>query len=389
MSARGWLFHPSLMIMGRLSRRAIPIASISLLVLASACGSTGETDNAAPSTTAPGGISVRYPDPAWPLADPSSLGLDPTRLDAVGDYLDEFGSNCMVVIRDGWLVDARSWNGSTPDTDQETFSVSKSVTGTLIGIAQGDGLLDIDDPASKYIEEWRGTASATVTIKNLLSMDSGRAWDAQTDIVQLTFVEPDKTQFAIGLGQQYPPGTKWDYSSSAVQTLQRVLETATGQTVEDFAQARLFRPIGMTATINRDAAGNALMFMGTQASCVDLARFGYLALHDGRWQDDQVVPKGWFPTSTAASQELNAAYGYLWWRNSNGRWPTRSGDVVDDGSYSWPDAPADTFSADGLASQLVIVVPSEDLVIVRLGPAESPNEPEVVGNKILQLLLPD
>ena len=145
----------------------------------------------------------------------------------------------------------------------------------------------------------------------------------------------------------------------------------------------------MTATINRDPAGNALMFSGTQASCIDLARFGYLALHDGRWRDDQVVPAGWFVTSASASQELNTAYGYLWWHNSNGRRPTRSGEVVDDGSYAWPDAPSDTFSAEGTASQLVIVVPSEDLVIVRLGPAESPNQPEVVGNKILQLLLPE
>ena len=220
-------------------------------------------------------------------------------------------------------------------------------------------------------------------------MDSGHTWDFQTDVVQLTFVEPDKTQFSIGLGQQYPPGTKWDYSSSAVQTLQRVIETATGQTVQEFAQARLFEPIGMTATIKPDATGNALMFSGTQASCTDLARFGYLALHDGRWQGNQVVPAGWFPASTRASQELNTAYGYLWWHNSNGRRPTRSGDVVDDGTYSWPDAPPDTFSAEGLASQLVIVVPSENLVIARLGPAESPNEPEVVGNQILGLLLPD
>jgi CubicO group peptidase (beta-lactamase class C family) len=145
----------------------------------------------------------------------------------------------------------------------------------------------------------------------------------------------------------------------------------------------------MTATIERDATGNALMFTGTRASCTDLARFGYLALHDGRWQDRQVVPEGWFPDATAASQALNTAYGYLWWHNSNGRWLARDGEVVDDGRYSWPDAPADTFSAEGLASQLVIVVPSEDLVVVRLGPPESPNQPEVVGNKILQLLLPD
>jgi len=136
-----------------------------------------------------------------------------------------------------------------------------------------------------------------------------------------------------------------------------------------------------------DQAGHTMTFMGLEATCLDLARFGYLALHQGTWGDEQVVSREWFEAATSPSQGLMSPYGYLWWLNDDGRRMTRSGEVIDDGSFSWPDAPADTFSAEGTASQLLIVVPSEDLVVVRLGPASAPTEPEVVGNEILRRLL--
>ena len=112
--------------------------------------------------------------------------------------------------------------------------------------------------------------------------------------------------------------------------------------------------------------------MGGQASCQDLARFGLLALNEGTWDGEQVVSADYLREATHPSQDLNTVYGFLWWLNSDGRRVAGldgAGDpVVDDGDVAWPDAPPDTYAAQGLGGQLAIVDPSEGLVITRLGP---------------------
>jgi CubicO group peptidase (beta-lactamase class C family) len=143
----------------------------------------------------------------------------------------------------------------------------------------------------------------------------------------------------------------------------------------------------MTSTINRDPAGNTLAFMGGQASCQDLARFGLLALHEGEWDGEQVVSADYVREATRPSQDLNSTYGFLWWVNSDG--PRVAGldgtsdPLVDDGSWAWPDAPPDTYAAQGLGGQLSIVIPSEGLVVSRLGPSSS----EGSTNEIVGILL--
>src|SRR5690606_33396857 len=123
---------------------------------------------------------------------------------------------------------------------------------------------------------------------------------------------PDQTQFAIDLSQTHPPNTWWEYNNSAIQTLERVLEVATGQDVEAFAQANLFQPIGMNVSMGRDLVGNPQTYMGLSASCRDLARFGYLYMQNGKWAGgQQVVPVPWVAESVAPSTSLNSAYGFM------------------------------------------------------------------------------
>lgn len=289
-----------------------------------------------------------FPGEEWDTAEPADLGLDPAPLADLATYLGDNQSSCMVVVKGGKVVAQEHW-AMGPDDNAEVFSASKSVTSTLVGIAQADGALSIDDPASDYIEEWKGTPSESVTIRNLVSNDSGRHYDFETDYTQMAIVEQDKTAFAIGLDQQHEPGTHWDYNNSAIQTLERVLEVSTGEDMEAFAQERLFEPIGMTSRIRRDGAGNPLAFMGVQAGCEDMARFGYLFLRGGRWGDEQIVPSEWVTEATAApSQDLNERYGFLWWRGFEG-------------------LPDDAYAALGLGNQIVLVLPSQDMVLVRIG----------------------
>lgn len=295
--------------------------------------------------------SATFPGDTWERVSPSEVGLTDEGAAAIGEFGDATGSGCVAVVRDGrlaveWYAD--DWDAST---DLENFSATKSVSATIVGIAQDRGLLDIDDPASDYIAEWIGTDSEAVTIRNLLSNDSGRFYEFDTDYVQMP-TAPDRTAFAVGLDQQHEPGTHWEYNNSAIQTLEAVLDTAVDGSVEEFVQAELFEPLGMDVSYNLDQAGNIPTFFGLQAGCVDMARFGWMARHEGRWRDRQIVSADYMREATRSSQDLNPSYGFLWWTNHDG---------------SWGAAPDDAFAALGLGDQVTLVMPSLDMVVVRIG----------------------
>jgi CubicO group peptidase (beta-lactamase class C family) len=303
---------------------------------------------------------VAFPGEDWETTTPEDAGLDPAPLAQLATVLEGERSSCMTVVHDGEVVYEEGWMGADPETDDEVWSATKSVTSTLVGIAQEEGLLEIDQPVSDYVEEWVGTDSEDVTIRNLLSNDSGRYYDFQNDYVSMALQAPDKTAFAIGLDQQHPIGEHWEYNNSAIQVLEQVLEEATGEDVADYAQEHLFTPTGRTSEMTHDRAGNTLAFMGVQASCHDLARFGHLFLNEGSWDGEQVVPADWVEQATSPSQELNPDYGFLWWL-----YPEGSVVVPDDA----PAPPPPAYAALGLGGQIVLVVPDDDLVVVRMGPA--------------------
>lgn len=334
------------------------------LVGGAACSSTdrSSTTSSPESTT----DAATFPGAEWQRTDASAAGLDAARLDALQQFLADQKSDCMAVIKDGQVVRDAYWNGSDATTPHEVFSVTKSITSMLVGIAQADGTLSIDQPASTYITEWKGTASAGVTIRDLLANASGRFWSVASDYNDLIRA-PDKTGYAIGLSQPDPPNTVWNYNNSAIQTLDAVLSRATGEPTADFARDRLFEPLGMTTTMSRDSAGNTLTFMGAKATCLDLARFGLLLLHEGDWQGRAVVPASYVDAATTTSTPLNAAYGYLIWLNQPGLIRGALGTPAQ--GPIWPDAPTDAFAALGLGGQTVLVVPEQGLVITRIGPA--------------------
>jgi len=363
------------------------VALLAVGVLAAACSSGGDDDGSAGAgdagahTTAPAD-DVVYPGDSWDRGDAAEAGFDTTVLDRVGAAAEASGSTCMVVTKDGEVVDERYWGAGAADVPREAFSVTKSITSTLVGIAQDRGDLDVGQPASDFITAWQGTPSADVTVEDLLSNDSGRHWDLATDYVQLVRA-PDKNAFGIGLAQDVPPGQTWAYNNSAIQTLSAVLEGAVGESPQDFAATELFEPIGMAdSQMTLDGAGNTVTFMGLQTTCLDLARFGYLLLHGGAWDGDQVVSQDYVEQATGrSSTELNAGYGWLFWLNRPGRLagPIQAttgqpgGDVAD--GQLVPGAPEDVFWALGFNDQVVAVIPSEGVVAVRMGdkaPAGAP-----------------
>lgn len=335
-----------------------------------------------PSTTAPN-RPADMPGVNWGHTDAVAAGFDPAALDALAEQSQVAGSACTVIVRDGRVVDERYWGDADADTRLPAYSVTKSLTALLVGIAQDDGALATTDRVADYVTEWNGTDSAEVTIEDLLSNDSGRQWDAATDYREMALGAHDKTAFAIALGQDAPPGESWAYNNSAVQVLSRVLETATGQDPATYAAERLFGPIGMTnSAMTHDASGHATTFAGMQTTCLDLARLGVLALNEGAWGDTTVVDQGFVRTATRRpSQSLNTAYGWLWWLNQPG--PIASPRIATTGRGAAgtlvgplaPGLPSDVFWAIGLQSQIVAVIPSEGVVAVRMG-AAPPNRTE-------------
>lgn len=366
------------------------LAALAALASSGACSSSGSTDRAAegskdPEATAtsttldspdePEGV---FPGDEWETITAADAGMDQAVLDDVAAQAELGDSNCLVVTRDGRLVDEWYWNDTGPQSTQEVFSASKSFTSVLVGIASDDGDLKVQDSASKWIPEWAGTPSEAVTVEHLLNNTSGRFQDFDTDYIQMAAQAPDKTAFSIGLDQQSDPGTTWVYNNAAIQTLEAVLNSATGQDVAEFAQQRLFDPLVMADSgWARDQAGNPMTFMGVQSTCRDMARFGLLALNRGNWDGDQVVSQDWMDRSTGdSSQDINSAYGWLWWLNRPG---TVLGDDTASGNADSPDesqlvggAPEDMYFAQGLGGQVIAIDPGTRTVVVRLGPSTYP-----------------
>lgn len=367
--------------------RALPAlaALVALGLVAAACSGGDDVggDAGAATTEAAAADDAVYPGDEWAEAGAAEMGFDPAVLDEIAATAEQAGSSCLVVTRKGEMVGQWYWDGSDAATTHEVFSVTKSITSTLVGLAEADGDLDITDPASQYIPEWEGTESAEVTVQNLVSNDSGREWSLGIDYGQLPGA-PDRTAFAVALGQDAPPGTTWAYNNSAIQTLDQVLRTATGEDVADYAEEHLFAPIGMDdSRMTQDGSGSTATFFGLQSTCEDLARFGYLFLRNGAWDGEQVVPEQWVEDATGApSQELNASYGYLWWLNRRGPMGNpaqattgEAGGNVEEGQMV-PGAPEDMFWALGLGNQVVAVDPGSETVVVRIGAGPQEGRPE-------------
>ncbi len=349
---------------------AVAVAAAVLTACSGSAGSPGET----PTSTPPASPSAAAP--AWERATPASAGFDPARMREVVQEANRARSSCYAVVRDGELVVEDYWRGGSAEQAKQAFSVTKSVVSTLVGMAQDRGLLAIDQRASRYITEWRGSPSATVTIRNLLANDSGREWATETDyggLLQAT----DQTAYAVGLSQTSRPGETWAYNNAAIQTLDRVLREATGRSPAELADEWLFEPLGMThSRMSGDRSGSSTgTFSGLQSTCLDLARFGMLFAQQGRWEGEQLVSKAWVREAVgSASQSLNAGYGLLWWVNRSGelRGPVNQTDlgappgVIAVGRIV-PDGPPDMFAALGFGGQVVAVDPGSRTVVVRMG----------------------
>lgn len=350
---------------------------ISALLIAAAC-SDGGSEIAERLAAQQAAANAVYPGANWAQGNAEELGFNPSTLEEIAAQADP-QTNCLLVTRHGEIVGEWYYNGWDENSTELVMSVTQAYASTLVGIAQDEGHLDVDDRVSQYIPEWTGTPSADVTIRDLLSHTSGRESTnsiGNTQLHQALITAPDPGRFAVGLSQDHPRGTVWSQNLPAIELLNPILQAATGRDPAEYAQEKLFDPIGADHTrFTQNGAGFTWMHSFLETSCRDAARFGYLFLRQGNWNGNQVVSSDWVNEATNPSQDLNRGWGHLWWLNEPGSLVSIDNVLTPDYEEPSdlrlvPEAPEDMYWALGFQGRFIQVHPATDTVVVRLGGSE-------------------
>lgn len=290
----------------------------------------------------------------WETKSVSELNWNENELQSLLDYLDEKNSKSFMILHEGKIVVEAYFNGHTSTSPWYWASAGKTLTTAVTGIAQEEGLLSIDDKVSDYIGT--GWTSAPldkenlITCKNLLSMTSGLNDGLGDDI------SASNLQYLADAGQ------RWVYHNVYVK-LQDVVEGASNQSWNTYFNTSLKNKIGMTgAWID---SNNFNVYWSTTRS---MARFGLLAYANGKWENDQIIPKAYLEDAVTTSQNLNQAYGYMWWLNGKSTFRLPQSQIEFNGALI-SNAPSDMYCALGRDDQKIYVVPSKKLVVIRMGEA--------------------
>lgn len=281
-------------------------------------------------------------------------------------------SDAVVVIRDGELIYEHYAGPTRAETPHLTWSVSKSLLASVLGVAYGEGRFKLDDAVSRYYPPFDGHPN--VRLDHLLHWASGLAWEEdyeyaplKSSVVAMLYTRgrDDMAAFAANHPLDAVPGKRFRYSSGDSNVLSAALRGMVGkQAYADYPWTALFEPLGIRSAVwETDAAGT---FVGSSYSYLtarDLARVGLLMQRDGRWGERQLLPKDWVAFNRKPFADYrsdpekpgDAVPGGHWWLNAQ----------LAGAAKPWPDAPEDAFAALGHWGQALYVLPSQKLVIVR------------------------
>ena len=269
-------------------------------------------------------------------------------------------TRALIVLYDGSIVAEQYAPGFNKDTPLIGWSMTKGVTGALVGILVKEGKLSLED--RNLLPQWESDRRKEITLKQLLQMNSGLEFreyceDPFADCPQMLFNTKNMATYAASKPLIKEPGTDWDYASGTTNILSGIIRKAVGGTDLDyftFPHRALFDRLGMsTAVIETDTAGNFVGSSYMYASARDWARFGLLYMQDGVWENQRILPEGWVEFSRTSATIARGRYGAHFWLLPN---------------YSKQKLlPQDLFMADGYQGQSVIIIPSRKLVVVRLG----------------------
>ena len=274
---------------------------------------------------------------------------------------DKLGTVAYVVIKNDSIIFEEYWNGYSSDSSSNSFSMAKSWISTLVGIAIKEGKIEsINQKACDFLPEFCEGDNSKITIKHLLTMSSGLDWDEDYhDPLGQTaeaYFAPNLKKQMMRLKAVEPPGEIFKYHSSCSQLLAFIVESATGQSVNEYTSEKLWKPMGAKhpALWNTDTKrGDEKAFCCINSNARDFARLGKLYMNQGNWNGTQLLDSNYVKEATSVSNLLdedgnkNVNYGYQFWiANRKG---------------------LDVYYTRGLWGQYVICIPEKDMIIVRLG----------------------
>ena len=297
---------------------------------------------------------------------PIDLGLD------VDAYMGQQRHAGLIIVQDGRIRFERYALGYGAEGRWTSFSVAKSITSTLVGAAMRDGhIKSLDDRAATYVPALGDSRLDAVTIRQLLTMTSGIAWnedydDPRSDVALFNRQKPVPGEdiavsYMKSLPREAPPGSKWVYKTGETNLIGIVVSSATGQSLSEYLSEKIWKPFGMEADAlwMLGSTGHEIAGCCISARLRDYARFGLFMLDGGIADGQQVLPDGWIADATTGKEDVGIpgrGYAYQWWTN-------------DDGSYS----------AQGIYGQGIFIDPSRRLVVASNGNWPVANDPDGIG----------
>jgi CubicO group peptidase (beta-lactamase class C family) len=330
----------------------LPAVALVVSAVLSACGAAAPTPTPPPPPTPTPGFpgEVYWPTTEWRTTTPEEQGIDSAQLLRALEHVDEAGINLrsLTVIRNGYVVLEAYYQPWTADHKYHVYSVAKSVTGALVGIAIEEGYIkDVNEPILSFFPgvtvKHRDANKEAITVEDSLTMRPGL--DCADEKLKFAMeASEDWVQFALDLPMASPPGEKLVYCGAGIHLLSAIVGKATGMSASSYAQTRLFDPIGIAASeIDwwADPQGVSLGGYGLNLKPRDMAKLGLLLQRGGKWDDKQVIPEKWVATASAVHSpgDNDKNYGYTLWV-----YPTY-------------------FAAEGLGEQMIQIVNDRDMVV--------------------------
>ena len=331
-----------------------------------------------------------WPTDGWRACRPEEVGMDSIGLMAVYGYAANPNLNTegLIIIKKGYIVGEAYFQGFSPSTRHDSYSVAKSFSSALIGIAVDRGLIStVDEKIYCFFSQWQtpntDTLKQSISIEHVLQMGTGLEWKEDnyyegfeaTDVYAM-IQSNDHLEFVLNKPINDPPGTIWRYSTGNSALLSGVIEYTSGATAYNFARENLFNKIGTMGIIwDHDRAGHTITGFGIHATVREFAKFGYLYQNYGEWDGEQVVSRAWIEKSMQPVTERVHYYGYHWWRKS-----------VFQG-HDESNVPENTMIAWGIYTQQIFIMPDEEIVIVRVGNDPNPSEDDWKEIEFLTLVL--
>lgn len=313
----------------------------------------------------------------WDTISPAQLNWCTDSIPSLLNFVGENNSKGLLILVDGKIAIEKYYGTFTQDSIWYWASAGKSLLATTIGIAAQENLIDIQKPSSYYLDTaWTSCTGADelkIKIVNQLSMTSG----LNDNVPDVDCTSPScLTCIAT-------PGTRWAYHNAVYTLLEDVVVSATGQSLNAYLTSKIKSKTGLTGLYVKQGYNNVFF-----SNARSMARFGLLAQNNFIWNGDTVLKDGIYKTQmTNTSQNLNLSYGYLWWLNGKSSFMLPNSQFVFNAPLL-PDAPSDLFTALGKNGQIINVIPSKKIVLIRIGdrPNNANELPMIFNNEIWKRL---